>query len=49
MNKTYLWLLSPMIAGLLAWGLSGNWKLGFWLFLATGLGNYFAFQAKQKR
>jgi len=48
MNKTYLWLLSLIIAGLLAWGFSGNWKLGLWLLLATGLGNYFAFRTNQK-
>jgi hypothetical protein len=49
MNKAYLWLIGPILAGLLAWGLSGNWQLGIWLLLATGAGNYIAYRASNKR
>jgi hypothetical protein len=48
MNKAYLWFIGPIVAGLLAWALSGNWQLGLWLLLATGVGNYIAFKANQK-
>ena len=48
MNKTYLWLIGPITAGILGWALSGNWKLGVWLLLATALANYVAFKGNQK-
>jgi hypothetical protein len=44
MNKIYYWFIGPILAGLLAWGLSGNWQLGLWLLLGTGVGNYIGYK-----
>ena len=45
MKKAYVWLVGPVLAAVVGWALSGNWKLGLWLFFATGLGNYIAYRA----
>ncbi len=36
----YRWLVGPVVAGVVAWGLSGSWTLGATLFVAIGAANY---------
>lgn len=46
--RPYWWLLAPIFAGGVAWGFSGNWKLGVTLLTATGLASLFWYNQSRR-